>query len=157
MRLLDVNEEPLGVVSLEDALSMAKEKGVDLIEISSKAVPPVCRLCDYGKMLYSLQKKEQKKKLANKPLEMKGIRLTFRMGDGDMHRQAEKAQEFLSEGHSVKIQLLMKGREKAHKDLALEKTNAFIHLLSGEGQLESEPKLSSHQIIAVVKPCKSLK
>lgn len=155
VRVLDVDEESLGVFPIAEALQMAKEKGVDLIEISSKASPPVCRLLDYGKMIYAFKKKEQKKKLANKPLEMKGIRLTFRMGEGDSNRQLEKAKEFLSDGHPIKIQLLMKGREKAHKDLAIEKIKTFIESLAEVGQPDSSPKVSNHQILSIVKPSKS--
>lgn len=155
IRLIDENDEALGTCSLQEGLDRAREKGVDLVEISRKASPPVCKIIDYGKMVYALKKKEQKKKVTNKPLEMKGIRLTFRMGEGDALRQQGKAQEFLEAGHPIKIQLLMKGREKAHKDLALEKIKGFIQNLQNYGQLDSPAKVSGHQIIAVLKPSKS--
>ena len=102
-----------------------------------------------------MQAAKQKKKLANKPLDMKGIRLTFRMGEGDLNRQLEKAKDFLSTGHPIKIQLLMKGREKAHKNLALEKLKTFIDQLAEVGQQDNIPKVSNHQILAIVKPSKS--
>lgn len=142
----------LGLSSLKDALAKAKELEVDLVEISPNAKPPVCRLIDYGKMLYQLKKKNAQAKKAQKKPEMKGIRLTFRMGIGDAQRQAKHAQEFLEEGHTVRIQLLMRGREKAHKDIALEKINEFVEMIKEQGELDNKPKISGHQIIAVLKP-----
>ena len=107
-------------------------------------------------MLYALKKKDQKQKLANKTLEVKGIRLSFRMGEGDSNRQQEKAREFLNDGHPIKIQLLMRGREKAHKNLAFQKLKSFITPLIEEvARLENEPKLSGSQIIAILKPSKT--
>ena len=155
IRLIDENDESLGTCSLQRGLDLAKEKGIDLVEISAKAVPPVCKLIDYGKMLYSMKKKEQKKKISNKPLEIKGIRHTFGMGEGDAVRQLEKSKEFLQEGHSIKFQLLMKGREKAHRDLALEKMKKFVQQLSEHGQVDNELKGAGHQILVIIKPIKS--
>lgn len=155
IRVITEEDENIGVCSLQRGLEMARERDVDLVEVSSKTDPPICKLIDYGKMLYALKKKEQKQRVANKTMEIKGIRLTFRMGEGDANRQLEKAQEFLEDGHPIKIQLLMKGREKAHKDLAHEKLKAFIARLSEFGSVDNPPKTSGHQIIAVVKPTKS--
>ncbi|HEY5714174.1 MAG TPA: translation initiation factor IF-3, partial [Candidatus Gracilibacteria bacterium] len=118
LRVVDSEGALVGVISRDEALAKAKELGVDLVEISPKADPPVAKLIDYGKMLYMLKKKEHQAKKAGKALEQKGVRLTFRMGEGDMERQRQHAQEFLEKGHPLKIQLVMRGRENAHKDLA---------------------------------------
>jgi translation initiation factor IF-3 len=139
------------------ALEIARGKEVDLVEISPKADPPVCKIIDYGKMLYALKKKEQQTKKATKAPELKGIRLTFRMDSGDVERQKKHAEKFLSEGHSIRIQLVMRGREKAHRDLALEKLHTFVDSLSDVARLENKPKLSGHQIVAILKPSKSSK
>ncbi len=153
MRLVDAEGEPLGVTPFAKALEMAKEKEVDLVEISPKADPPVCKLIDYGKMLYAFKKKEQ----SAKAKEIKGIRITFRIDEGDLDRQRTKAKEFLTAGHPIKIQLVMKGRERAHQDLAREKMKAFVESLSEISKLENMPFSSGNQITAIVKPAKNQK
>lgn len=155
MRVLDEEGGLLGVMTPEEALVIAQEKGVDLVEISAKASPPVCKIIDYGKMLYTLKKKEQQAKKAQKANETKGIRLTFRMDSGDLDRQRDRAEEFLTDGHSVRIQLMMKGREKAHRDIALEKMYTFIESLADVSKLDNTPKATGNQIIAVLNPSRS--
>jgi len=157
VRLVDEAGEPLGVVAIDRAQEMAREKEVDLVEISPKAEPPVCKLIDYGKMLYALKKREQQAKKATQAQEMKGIRLSFRMDVGDADRQRKKTEEFLQEGHPVRISLVMKGREKAHKDLAFDKLNAFVKSLEDISTLENIPRAAGHQIVAILKPSKSQK
>ncbi len=142
-------------MSREAALAKAKELEVDLVEIAPKAVPPVAKLIEYGKMLYIVKKKEHAAKKAGKSLEQKGIRITFRMGEGDLERQRKHTEEFLTKGHSVKVQLVMKGRENAHKHLAYEKMKAFTVSLSEFGKLEDLPRGSGYQIIAIMKPIKA--
>lgn len=142
----------LGVLTLEKALEIAKEKGLDLVEISPKASPPVCKIIDYGKFLYEQKKKEQKSKKAGKATEMKGIRLSFRIGPGDMERQKNNATSFLEANHPIRIQLILRGREKAHKGLAFEKMKGFIDSLKEAGTLDQEPKFSGFQIVAILKP-----
>lgn len=154
VRLVDAEGEPLGVVKTSQALSMAQEREVDLVEISPKAVPPVCKLIEYGKMLYALQKKEKASKLATKKNDIKGIRLTFRMGDGDLERQKKHAHDFLSTNHPVRVQLVMRGREKAHGNIAIEKMEAFIKDLEAVGTVDQTPKRSGFQIISLLKPKK---
>jgi translation initiation factor IF-3 len=137
---------------LEEALNLAKERELDLVEISPKAKPPVCKIIDYGKFQYEQQKKEKKQKNASKGHEMKGIRLSFRIGPGDLERQTKKAEKFLTTGHPIRIQLIMKGREKAHKNLAFDKIKEFIAGLEEFGKLDQNPKLGGFQIVAILKP-----
>jgi len=157
VRLLDSEGEMIGIMSVPDALKKAQEAGVDLVEVSPKAVPPVCRIIDYGKMLYALKKKAKQQAAATKKPEQKGIRLTFRMDVGDMERQKKHAIAFLEDGHSVRVQLMMRGREKAHKDIAYEKIKSFVASLVEYGKPDQPPKGAGHQIIMVVKPTKSSK
>ncbi len=152
MRLLDETGELIGVVKKEEALRIAQEKGIDLVEISPTADPPVCKTIDYGKMLYALKKKDQQTKRKTKANETKGVRLTFRIGPGDLERQRAMAEKFLSTGHPIRIQLIMKGREKAHKDLAYDKMNAFIESLAEFGTADDRAKGSGHQIVAMMRP-----
>ena len=141
-------------MSRESALAEAQTREVDLVEIAPKAQPPVAKLIEYGKMLYMLKKKEHASKKAGKSLEQKGIRITFRMGEGDLERQRKHAEEFLEKGHPVRVQLVMKGRENAHKHLAYEKMKAFTMSLAESGKLEQNPRGSGYQIIAILKPIK---
>ncbi len=154
MRVVTDSGEMLGVMSTAEALGKAKELELDLVEISPKADPPVCKIIDFGKFLYEQKKKDQAQKKASKGYEMKGIRLSFRIGVGDLERQRVRAEEFLTTGHPVRVQMVMRGREKAHKDLAIEKMKAFLASLSEFGIVEQEPKLGGFQIIAVLKPQK---
>jgi len=155
VRLVEEEGGALGVVSLSRAMELALEKKVDLVELPNSGNPPVCKLIDYGKMLYALKKKEQRSRQASKVKEMKGIRLTFNIGEGDLDRWRKNSEEFLKDGHSIRIQLIMKGRERAHADLGFEKVKKFIESLSSVSRVEAVPKLSGSQIIAVLTPSKS--
>jgi len=154
VRLVDEHGELLGVMPTTQAQQKAQELGVDLVEISPKANPPVCKVIDYGKMLYALKKKEQQAKKATKSKEQKGTRLTFKMDVGDLDRQRKMAEKFLTDGHPVRVQMRLRGRERAHMGLAFEKLNAFLDSLSEVGKIEQPPKPSGFQIIAILKPTK---
>ena len=145
----------LGVMSTEDALVRSKAAGLDLVEISPKAVPPVAKIIDYGKFLYDIKKKEKQAKKATKSAEIKGVRLSFRIGEGDMERQRKNAETFLTNGHPVRVQLILRGREKAHKPLAFEKLAGFIASLSDFCQVDQTPRFGGSQIVAILKPTKS--
>ena len=147
----------LGVITTTEALVKAKEAGLDLVEISPKADPPVAKIIDYGKFLYDLKKKEKQAKKATKAAEIKGVRLSFRIGEGDMERQRKNAEEFLLDGHPVRIQMILRGREKAHKNLAFEKLKKFIDSLREFSSVDQTPRFGGSQIIAILKPTKSSK
>ncbi len=152
VRVVDEQGEMIGVMPTTEALEKAKEAGVDLVEISPNAKPPVAKIIDFGKFLYNEQKKEKAQKKATKSHEIKGIRLSFRIGPGDMERQRKKAEEFLLDQHPVRVQMVMRGREKAHKYLAIDKMKGFLATLKDFGIVEQEPKFSGFQIVAVLKP-----
>lgn len=149
--------EMLGVLPVEEAVAKAKERELDLVEISPKAKPPVCKIIDYGKYLYEQKKKEKLQKKASKGHEMKGIRLSFRIGPGDLDRQRKNAEEFLSTGHPIRVQMVMRGRERAHRFLALDKMKTFLATLDEFGTLDQTPRAAGFQIIAVMKPKGSTK
>jgi len=157
LRVVDAEGELIGVISREDALAKSKEAGVDLVEISPKAVPPVAKIIDYGKMLYILKKKEQQAKKAGKANELKGVRLTFRMDVGDLERQRRHAEGFIKDQHPVRVQMLLRGREKAHKPLAFEKMNTFLKSFEEIAKVDQPPKFSGFQIVAILKPTGSTK
>lgn len=145
VRVISESGEQLGVMNIFEAIDLAKGKGLDLIQVTDKVVPPVCKIANYGKYLYTLQKKEKKVK---KPTggELKEIRLTFNISLHDMDTRASQAQKFLEEGNKIKINLVLRGREKAMGKFAEEKAKLFIEKLNAivpikiEREIKREPR-----------------
>lgn len=129
VRVIDETGSQLGIMDFEKALQLAKEKNLDLIQVTEKAVPPVCRIMEYGKFLYHQQKKEKDMKHHQKGGELKEIRLTFAISDHDIEVKAKKAEEFLKIGDKVKIDMRLRGRERALQGFAREKIKKFIDAL----------------------------
>ena len=146
IRLVGEEGQQLGVFNLPEALSMAKEKGLDLIMVTDKAVPPICKIGNYGKYLYSLQKKERKNIAGSKHGETKNIRLSFNISDNDILTRVLAAEKFLNKGDKVNIELRLKGREKQLSNIGLDKIKKFIGLLEEklaikiEKEIKKEPK-----------------
>lgn len=132
IRLIDENGKLIGLLSFKEAQDIAKEKGMDLILITSKATPPVYRLGDRNKIKYLQEKKFKKLKLKEKHNLPKIIRISFNEGVHDISTKAKKADKFLEEGRIVTIEMRLKGREKAHFDLAEKKMNDFITFLKNQ-------------------------
>lgn len=149
MRLIDENQEQLGVISLEEALNLARERGYDLAEVAPNISPPVCKLLDYGKYLYRQNKIEQKHRSKQKS-EVKGVRLSIRTGEHDMEVKMRKAEEFLKDGHTVKLTIIFKGREMAHKDIAREKMFKFAEGLQHIAKIEEAPKSQGYTMIMIL-------
>lgn len=126
VRLIDENDHQVGIVSLKEALEAAWAKHLDLVQVTDKVSPPVAKITDFGKYLYSLQKKE---KGVKKTSEVKGIRLTYNISSHDMEMRADQAQKFLTKGNKVRIELRLHGREKAFANLSKEKINQFLAIL----------------------------
>ena len=126
VRVVDENGEAMGVLKIEDALTLARERGYDLVEVSPKAEPPVCRLLDYGQFKYQKDKEQRAQKAHARKVEVKGIRLSVKMGEHDQDIRLQKAFEFLAEGHKLKIEIILRGREKAHTDVARKRIEDFI-------------------------------
>ncbi len=138
----------------DKALSLAKEKDLDLVEVAPKASPPVCKIMDYGKYQYHQKKAEQKHRRMQKKNEMKGIRLTFRTDVGDMNVKIKKAKQFLGAGNSVKVQLFFKGREIVHQDLGRAKMEEFKQALEEEAKVDMAPKRQGYTMIMILSPNK---
>lgn len=152
VRLIDENEEQMGIKSIEDAIRMAEERGFDLVEVAPKANPPVCKILDYGKYLYRLNKQEQKQKKSQKQGEIKGIRMTFRIDQHDLETKINRAKEFIEDRNSVKVMLVFRGREAAHSDLARGKMDQFLTALKDIAQVEEPPKMQGNQMIMILTP-----
>lgn len=138
VRVVDEKGEQLGVMPTSQALSLAKERGLDLIEVSANAQPPVCKIIDHGKYQYQQSKKEKKGKTKQVKVEVKGIRLKMKTAENDLKTKARQADKFLKKGHKVKVDIVLRGREKAFFDLAKEKINNFPSLLETEIEIEKE-------------------
>ncbi len=126
VRLIDETDHQLGIVMLKEALEMAWAKHLDLVQVTDKVIPPVVKITDYGKYLYSLQKKDKGKRTS----EVKSIRLTYNISPHDMETRAAQAKKFLEKGDKVKIDLRLRGREKAFANLSKEKVGQFLEILS---------------------------
>jgi len=143
VRLIDEAGKQAGVVSLETAIQMAKERNLDLIQVTEKIDPPVCKIMEYGKYLYSLQKRERGVK---KSSEIKGVRIGFNISPHDLEIKANLAENFLKKGNRVKIDMILRGREKGFSGLAKEKIKHFAEILGKkipikvEGELKKESR-----------------
>jgi translation initiation factor IF-3 len=139
VRVLDEEKKPLGVMSLNDALRLAQQKGLDLVEVAATAVPPVCRIVDYGKFRYEQAKNEKHSQKAGDKL--KEIQLSAVIDPHDFETKVSHAIDFLSSDIKVRIKLRFKGRQKAHKEFGFEVVNRFVHALAAYGQADSPPKM----------------
>jgi translation initiation factor IF-3 len=150
IRVVDEAGEMRGLMTVRDALHLAEEAGLDLVEISPNADPPVCKILDYGKYKYELQKKAAEARKKQKVIEIKEIKLRPMIDDHDFSIKMKNAKQFLTDGDKVKITLRFRGREVAHQDIAqalLARVRAELDLL---GKVESEPSFEGRQIVMVM-------
>lgn len=126
LRVIDEDGAQLGIMKTAEAQALAEERGLDLVEVSPMAKPPVAKLVNYDKLRYHQKKLEQQQKKKIKRVELKNIRLSIRISEHDMQTKARKAMEFLAEGHKVKIDLMMRGREQAFAELGYQSIKKFL-------------------------------
>lgn len=132
------------------ALKIAKEKNLDLIEIAPNIRPPVCRIMDYGKYQYEKTKQERQKKVHQKKTEIKSLRISMRTGQHDVETKIKQVEKFLKQGHKVKIDVMLRGREKALLDLAKEKLDNFIKAIPLDVVIDQEPKKQPRGITIII-------
>ena len=130
MRLVDETGKQIGVVPTSQALQMAMDKGLDLIEVSAKSDPPVCRIADYGKFQYQKEKQARQQKVNQKKSGLKGIRIGLNTAKHDLELKVNQAENFLKKGYKVRIEIILRGREKAFGNMARQKIGEFKSLLS---------------------------
>ena len=152
VRVINSDGKNLGTLSTQEAINIAKQKGLDLIEISPKANPPVCKIIDIGKYKYDLQKKANKAKKKQKTVNLKEIKLRPVTEIHDYNFKIKNAQKFLSKGDKVKFTVLFKGREMQHTHLGHELMQRIINDISALGKVEVQPKFEGRQIIMIVQP-----
>lgn len=151
VRLVGDNVE-VGIYNTQDALKIAQEQGLDLVEISPQADPPVCKVIDYNKFLYDKKKKEKEMKAKSKVSEVKEIRFTPNTDDHDFNFKAKHAESFLKEGNKVKAYVQFKGRAIQFKDRGELLLLKFAERLAETGTLENLPKMEGRRMLAIFTP-----
>jgi translation initiation factor IF-3 len=152
VRLIDENGENVGVVSRDDALRRAEEAGLDLVEISPHAAPPVCKILDYGRYKYEDQKKKAEARKKQKVIDVKEIKMRPNIDQHDYDVKMRSIHRFIEEGDKVKVTLRFRGREMAHQDLGLKVLNRVRDQLEELAKVEQFPKLEGRQMIMVLAP-----
>jgi translation initiation factor IF-3 len=137
---------------LSQALSLAKEKDLDLVEVAPKALPPVCRIMDFGKYKYQLAKKAHEAKKKQTIIQVKEIKVGLKIEDHDLNFKVKRMKEFLQDGHKVKVVIMFKGREILRVDMGEELANKIIKMMEGTGQLEVKPKQEGKNMVMVFAP-----
>ena len=154
MRLNGPENEPLGIVPIQEALRMAGELDVDLVEIVATATPPVCRLMDYGKFKYLEQKKAAEAKAKQTVIEIKEVKFRPGTDDGDYNIKMRNIRRFLADGDKVKVTLRFRGREITHQELGLALLNRIRDELAEIILVEQFPKLEGRQMIMMIAPAR---
>ncbi len=157
IRLVGVKGEPLGIVSLEQAFESAEEQDTDLVEIAPKAVPPVCRLMDFGKFKYAQSKQMHAARLKQKNVQVKEVKFRPGTDDGDYQIKLKNLIRFLSVGDKTKVTLRFRGREIAHQQLGLALLKRVEADLEDYAICEQFPKMEGRQMIMVLAPLKKTK
>jgi translation initiation factor IF-3 len=154
IRLIGVDGEQLGIVSLSQALSMAEEAEIDLVEIAPQAAPPVCRLMDYGKFKYHESKKQHEARLKQKQVQVKEVKFRPGTDEGDYQVKLRNLIRFLEEGDKAKITLRFRGREITHQELGLALLKRVEADLQEHAVVEQFPKMEGRQMVMVLGPHK---
>lgn len=155
MRLIGETGEQLGIVSSREALRIAEEAGLDLVKISPNAVPPVCKVMNYGKFLFEQNKKAKEAKKNQKVVEIKEVWLSMTIDVGDLNVKAKQAQKFLAAGNKVKVSIRMRGRQMAHSELGLEVMTKFFEIVKDFGTMEKNPLTEGRNIWMMLAPTKA--
>lgn len=138
-------------MSRQDALKLAEEAGVDLVEISPNADPPVAKVIDWGKFQYQKMKEQQKNRKSSKASELKQMRFGLKIGAGDLEIKLRKIRSFLEAGHKVRIQIFYRGREMAHKELGYQMVDKIVAELENDAVLEQKPQMAGRNLSVVVR------
>lgn len=134
-----------------EAIKLATEAGVDLVEISPNANPPVAKIIDWGKFQYQKMKEQQKNRKSSKQSELKQMRFGLKIGSGDLEIKLRKIRGFLAEGHKVRIQIFYRGRENAHKELGYTMIEKLAGLLEEESVVEQQPQMAGRNLSIVIR------
>lgn len=150
VRLVDGDGEMQGVVSVAEAIKMAEEAGLDLVEVSPNASPPVCKILDHGKYKYEQQKKAAEARKKQKTVDVKEVKIRPGIEEHDYQVKMRNARKFLENGDKVKVTMRFRGREMAHQDIGMDLLKRMIEELADVGKVDLEPKMEGRQIIMVL-------
>lgn len=154
MRLIDEAGQQLGIVPTFQALNIARERGLDLVEVAPNAVPPVCRIMDWGKERYEQSRKERESRRNSKAITIKEVRLKPKTDDHDLDTKTRKAREFLQDGDKVKLTVLFRGRENLHPEVGRALLDRMLDQLGPHAVIESPPRLEGRNMSAMLAPKK---
>lgn len=152
VRLIDDEGEQKGIVPTIEALRMAKEQKLDLVEVAPQANPPVCKILDYGKYRFEQEKKLRDSKKNQKQLKLKEIRMQPKIGSGDLDFKSKHIQEFLTEGNKVKVTIRFRGRELAHTELGYDVLKEVLKRLNDEYVIEKQPAMEGRFMSMTLSP-----
>ena len=152
VRVVDENGVQLGVLPTYEALRLAHERNLDLVEVAPNAMPPVCRLLDFGKFQYERQKKDREARRAQKIIEIKELRLKPRTGEHDIDTKVRQALSFLEDGSKVKVSVRFRGREITHPEIAREQLARFAEKVGDAAVVESQPLMEGQNLFMLLSP-----
>lgn len=152
VRVIDDNGAQLGIMSPREALAIAQQKDLDLIEVAPQAVPPVCRIMDYGRFKYEQRKREKEAHRSSKVIELKTVRLRPHTDDHDFETKTRTARRFLEEGKKVRVTMLFRGREMTHQNLAREKVLRMAEALKDISDIERMPSVEGRAMSMILNP-----
>ncbi len=153
VRVISQSGEQMGIKSLQEAITLAQEAGLDLVAVSPDASPPVCKIIDYGKYKYQLQKKESEAKKNRTETQIKELKLGYCTDVGDLNTKIKHARKFLANGCKVKLSMRFKGREKAFMSQGREKLDSIVEQLSDVASIDGHHSRSGNQIQVLLAPC----
>src|ERR1700750_705758 len=156
IRVIDEKGEQLGILPPFEALKIARERGLDLVEVSPTAVPPVCRIQDYGRFLYEKEKSERAARKKQKVITIKEVKFSVTVDEHDYQTKKNQAVRFLNEGDKVKASLRFKGRQMAHRDLGYKIINRLITDIGEAGGVEVMPRMEGTTLHAILAPSKKV-
>lgn len=150
LRVIDENNAQLGVIPLAQALALARERELDLVEVSPKETPPVVKILNYGQFKYWKEKEAHKQKVGSHRTDIKGVRLSLRIGAHDKEMRHNQALKFFDEGHKVRVEMVLRGREKAHTDLAKTLMVEFVKELGENITIEQTVQAQGGKVSMIV-------
>jgi len=152
VRVIDSEGTPLGIMDTREALGMAREAGMDLVEIAPTAQPPVCKILDYGKYKYEQSKKQKEAKKKSHTVDVKGIRMRYGTEAHDLEYRVKDTIRFLEEGNKVQVTLIFRGREVSHPEIGRAQLEKLAQLVSEAGSVERPPVLEGKRMTLLLTP-----
>lgn len=149
--MISADGQQLGILSRAEALKVAEDAGLDLVEISPDTSPPVAKVIDWGKYQYQKMKEQQKNRKSSKASELKQMRFGLKIGSGDLEVKLRKVRGFLTDGHKVRLQIFYRGREMAHKELGYELMDKIVAELQDDAVMEQKPQMLGRNLSVTVR------